>query len=180
MRSYISTLTRGLTAVAVLICLTLGLATCPAHAQAGYYTYTFNDVNFTNVGSTGSVTGYFDYDPTTEEVGAYDITTSPGMNFRFRGNGFNNGYDYDTVMRQPAKVTLASCFRLVTNDDPTFEFQPEQALTGPGNFGIFNIFEGTKTDGTVESLRGGNKGTLTGSPEASAVPNSPRWPLSHS
>ena len=85
MHSSVLRLTQGLMAAVALICLTLGLSAHPAHAQAGYYTYTLENASFsgypTGGDSSGTVLGYFVYNPTTEQFGDFDITTSPGQVF---------------------------------------------------------------------------------------------------
>ncbi len=174
MHSSILRLTRGLAAVCALICLTLGLTTHPAYAQAGYYTYTLNDVDF-NYFSSGTASGYFDYDPTTLTVGAFDITTSSGTTLYGPTPGLT--YNSDNSSLNPYIYYPSKYIEFESDSSPFFlNLELTQPLTaGITTYNVYTAVEYapvTNPFGVI--VRGGERvatdGTVSVTPEASAVP----------
>ena len=158
-------------AAAGLALLSLGLIARPAQAQgtpdpAGYYTYTLNDVAFSNGGS-GTASGYFDYDPTTGAIGQFDITTSPYTS----GNDSFAGDEYTSANASASSDDVAA-FTFEQDDFANFLFlQASSEVDGAGPYNLSFTEEGeAPTSTSNQSVRTGNTGTISGSPVASAVP----------
>ena len=167
MHSPLLRLARGLALSIALIGLALLAVARPAHAQAGYYTYTLSNVSFNTSGS-GTASGYFDYNPATGEFGSFDILTSPGtFQDSMTSTGISTaGTDYNSITGNAATDT---------NNDLFFGSEFENDLS----FGLDAALGTTGSDGIDASLefsnflddsRTGTTGTITVTPEVSAVP----------
>lgn len=167
MHSPLLRLARGLALSIALIGLALVVAARPAHAQAGYYTYTLNNVAFNTSGS-GTASGYFDYNPATGEFGSFDILTSPGtFQDSMTSTGISTaGTDYNSVTGNAATDANSDLFF-----GSEFENDLSFGLDAPlGTTGSDSINASLEFSNFLDDARTGNTGTITVAPEASAVP----------
>ena len=158
-------LTRGLILATALTSAAFATAVAPAHAQMT--TYTLNNVSF-DVDGSGTVGGFFEYDPALGAFGDFHLTTSDGGGALFASY---LGYTYDPA-NSFAPAVYNGQFDFLSNDGSTvLDLYTSSPVAAGGMYDITKTEETNRSGGfggsvNILNYRDGNIGTLTASPAA--------------
>ena len=158
-------LSRGLGLVIALTSAAFATLSDPARAQLT--TYTLTNVSF-NVDGSGTVSGFFEYDPTLGIYGSFSLTTSDGGGALFPTF---TGYTYDPT-NSNAPLLGNGEFDFLSNDGSmVLDLSSSSPVALGGTYSLTKSEENDRSGGfggsvNILNYRDGDNGTLTASPAA--------------